>query len=78
MKGFAIGLIMKVRVFGTLQWCILSQLLGNSIGEKCVFLSAFFLHLVKSIFSGFVYLVLSGRVQIMMDFHTNAVTRQGE
>lgn len=44
MKGFAIGLIMKVRVFGTLQWCILSQLLGNSIGEKCVFLSAIFLH----------------------------------
>lgn len=37
MKRFAIGLIMKVRVFGTLQWCILSQLLGNSIGEKCVF-----------------------------------------
>ena len=44
MKDFAIGLIMKVRVFGTLQWCILSQLLGNSIGEKCVFLSAIFLH----------------------------------
>ena len=45
----------------------------------CLFVSIFFT-LVKSIFSGFVYLVLSGRVHnlIMMDFHTNAVTRQGE
>ena len=42
-----------------------------------LFVSNFFT-LVKSIFSGFVYLVLSGRVQIMMHFHTNAVTRQGE
>ena len=44
MKGFALGLIMKMRVFGTLKWCILSQLLGNSIGEKYVILSAFCLH----------------------------------
>ena len=43
----------------------------------CLFVSIFFT-LVKSIFSGFVYLVLSDRVKIMMDFHTNAVTRQGE
>ena len=42
-----------------------------------LFVSNFFT-LVKSIFSRFVYLVLSGGVQIMMDFHTNAVTRQGE
>lgn len=37
MKGFTLGLIMKMRVSGTLKSCILSQLLGNLIGEKCVF-----------------------------------------
>ena len=37
MKGFTLGLVMKMRVFGTLKWCILSQLLGNLTGEKCVF-----------------------------------------
>ena len=78
MKGFALGLIMKMTVFGTLKWCILSQLLGNSKGEKYVFLSPFFFTLVKLFFGGFVYLVLSGRVQIIMDFHTDAVTRRGE
>ena len=44
----------------------------------CLFVSIFFTLVKSNIFSGFVYLVLSGRVQIMMDFHTNAVTRQGE
>lgn len=42
MKGFTLGLIMKMRVFGTLKWCILSQLLGNLIGEKCLLVSIFF------------------------------------
>lgn len=37
MKGFTLGLVMKMRVFGTLKWCILPQLHGNLIGEKCVF-----------------------------------------
>ena len=42
----------------------------------CLFVSNFFT-LVKSIFSGFVYLVLSGRVQIMMDFNTKIMQLLG-
>lgn len=64
MKGFTLGLVMKMRVFGTLKWCILSQLLGNLTGEKCVFQSAFFFFHQRILFS--------------VDFHTNAVPRQGE